>query len=557
MDEQTGLLRINPTGTDAWKNLKSDAERVKGTTLLELFAKDADRASRYSASHEDLFLDFSKNLVDAKTLDNLQKLARECGLADGIEKMFEGNPINETEGRSVFHVALRAPKTAVMRIDGENVIPQVHAVIDKMAAFVNRLDTDWKGFSGAKITDVVNIGIGGSDLGPVMVNEALRPYHVEGRRVHFVSNIDGSHMAQTLEELDQNTTLFIIASKTFTTIETMTNAHTARAWFLEKGEVSDVKKHFVAVSTNIPAVEEFGIDANNAFEFWDWVGGRYSLSSAIGLSVMVAVGEEHFRSLLAGMHSMDEHFRNTAPEENISVILGLLGLWYVNFMGAQSEALLPYDQNLQFLASYFQQASMESNGKMVDRSGEKVSYDTGAILWGGAGTNSQHSFFQLLHQGTHLIPCDFILAANPTHNLGHHHDLLVANALAQCEALMAGKSKDQVVDELKESGADDDTIARLAPFKVFNGNRPTNMLMIKKLTPYNLGKLIALYEHKIFVQGYIWDIFSFDQFGVELGKQLAKAIQPEVVGTAIPSRHDASTNNLLQKFKSWKEYKSK
>ncbi|MCL4113848.1 UNVERIFIED_CONTAM: hypothetical protein GTU68_043598 [Idotea baltica] len=540
MDERTGLLRINPTETEAWKDLRNDAERIKGSSLSELFSEDEDRVSKYCISHGDLFLDYSKNLIDGMTLDNLMRLAKDCGLRDGIKKMFDGVPINETEGRSVYHVALRAPKSSVMNVDGVNVIPEIHAVLDKMSAFVHRLDTDWKGFSGAKITDVVNIGIGGSDLGPVMVNEALSPYHVEGRRVHFVSNIDGSHMSQTLARLDQNTTLFIIASKTFTTIETMTNAHTARAWFLEKGSQSDVKKHFVAVSTNIPAVEEFGIDTNNAFEFWDWVGGRYSLSSAIGLSVMVAVGSEHFRSLLDGMHSMDSHFRNTEPEENISVVLGLVGLWYINFMGAQSEALLPYDQNLQYLASYFQQASMESNGKMVARDGEKVTYDTGAILWGGAGTNSQHSFFQLLHQGTHLIPCDFILAANPTHNLGQHHDLLVANALAQCEALMA----------------DEETISRLAPFKVFTGNRPTNMVMIKKLTPYNLGMLIAMYEHKIFVQGYIWDIFSFDQFGVELGKQLAKAIQPEVVGAADPSKHDASTNNLLQKFKSWKEYKS-
>lgn len=546
------LKRINPSQLPVWKDLQEHAKRMDQTTLVEMFAADPDRVNRFTADLPELHLDYSKNLIDSHVIKSLIQLGIDADLKDGIEKMFKGATINETEGRAVYHVALRAPKDAVLKVDGENVVPGVHQVLDKMQAFVESLDGSWKGFSGKKITDVVNIGIGGSDLGPVMVAEALKPFQVSGRKVHFVSNIDGSHIAQTLQDLDQETTLFIIASKTFTTIETMTNAHTARKWFLEKGNEAEVRKHFVAVSTNIPAVEDFGIDAQNAFEFWDWVGGRYSLSSAIGLSIMVAVGPHHFRDLLSGLHDMDEHFRTAPLENNLPALLALLGIWYTNFMGAQSEALLPYDQNLQFLASYLQQASMESNGKMVDRAGNRVTYDTGAILWGGAGTNSQHSFFQLLHQGTHLIPCDFILAANPTHRLGHHHDLLVANALAQCEALMRGKSEEQVKMEL--AGQPPEKIEQLTPFKVFAGNRPSSMIMINKLTPFNLGRLIALYEHKIFVQGYIWNIFSFDQFGVELGKQLAKAIEPEISGEEKPEKHDASTNNLLLKFKSWKEY---
>lgn len=546
------LKRISPVQVPAWKALGQQIDRIKSTSLMKMFEEDPDRVNRFTADLPELHLDYSKNLIDAQIMQYLFQLARETGLADGIGKLFSGATINETEERAVYHVALRAPKDAVMKVEGENVIPAVHAVLDKMEAFVESLAGEWKGFSGKKITDIVNIGIGGSDLGPVMVVDALRPFHTPGRKVHFVSNIDGSHIAQTLQDLDQETTLFIIASKTFTTIETMTNAHTARKWFLEKGGEKDIRKHFVAVSTNIPAVEAFGIDARNAFEFWDWVGGRYSLSSAIGLSIMASVGPYHFRELLSGMHAMDEHFRTAAAENNLPVILALLGIWYTNFLDAQSEALLPYDQNLQFLASYLQQASMESNGKMVDRAGHRVSYDTGAILWGGAGTNSQHSFFQLLHQGTHLIPCDFILAANPTHNLGHHHDLLVANALAQCEALMRGKPEKQVRQEL--AALPPEKIDQLIPFKVFEGNRPSTMIMISKLTPFNLGRLIALYEHKIFVQGYIWNIFSFDQFGVELGKQLAKAIEPEINGEEKPERHDASTNNLLLKFKSWKKY---
>ncbi|MCB0669855.1 MAG: glucose-6-phosphate isomerase [Saprospiraceae bacterium] len=546
------LKRHNPSQLPAWKALQDQVGRINENTLTGMFKADPDRVNRFTADLPELHLDYSKNLIDAEVMQSLLDLAVQTELGHGIEQLFSGAMINETEERAVYHMALRAPKDAVMEVDGENVVPAVHSVLEKMETFVHSLDSDWKGFSGKKITDIVNIGIGGSDLGPVMVVEALKPYQVSGRRVHFVSNIDGSHISQTLAELDQETTLFIIASKTFTTIETMTNAHTARKWFREKGSESDVRKHFVAVSTNIEAVEKFGIDSRNAFEFWDWVGGRYSLSSAIGLSIMVAVGPRHFRDLLSGMHAIDQHFQTSEFENNLPVILALLGIWYTNFLGAQTEAVLPYDQNLQFLATYLQQASMESNGKMVDRSGKRVHYDTGAILWGGAGTNSQHSFFQLLHQGTHLIPCDFIIAANPTHTLGHHHDLLVANALAQCEALMQGKPEKQVRDEL--AAMPPEKIEQLTPFKVFSGNRPSTMIMISKLTPFNLGRLIALYEHKIFVQGYIWNIFSFDQFGVELGKQLAKAIEPEIKGDVKPEKHDASTNNLLLKFKSWKRY---
>jgi glucose-6-phosphate isomerase len=554
MSQFLHLQRVNPLQQPAWKELADHAGRLKQLTLIHLFEDDDDRVNRFSADLEELHLDYSKNLIDPHVMKSLLDLAVGTGLGDGIRKMFGGAPINETEDRSVYHVALRSPQTAVMMVEGENVIPSVHAVLSKMEDFVSSLERDWMGFSGKRITDVVNIGIGGSDLGPVMVTEALRPYHVAGRKVHFVSNIDGSHITQTLQALDQETTLFIIASKTFTTIETMTNAHTARTWFLEKGSEKDIRKHFVAVSTNIPEVVKFGIDAHNAFEFWDWVGGRYSLSSAVGLSIMVAVGPTNFGELLAGMHTMDEHFRETDFENNLPVILALLGIWYTNFLGAQTEALLPYDQNLQYLPAYLQQASMESNGKMVGRDGKPVSYLTGPILWGGAGTNSQHSFFQLIHQGTHLIPCDFILAANPTHSLDRHHDLLVANALAQCEALMTGKPEATVRQELTIAGMLVEKIEQLTPFKIFEGNRPSTMIMIRKLTPYNLGMLVAMYEHKIFVQGYIWNIFSFDQFGVELGKQLAKVIEPEIRGDASPEKHDASTNNLLQKFKSWKEY---
>ena len=554
MSTKNTLKRINPSSLPVWHELSREAARLKNLSMKDLFIRDSDRVARFSRQMGELYLDYSKNRIDPQVMEKLLQLATETDLKDGIEKMFAGAPINETEERAVYHVALRAPRSADMTVDGDNIMHKVHAVLNQMESFVTRLDESWKGFTGKKITDVVNIGIGGSDLGPVMVVEALKPFHVKGRRVHFVSNVDGSHMAQTLEKLDQETTLFIIASKTFTTIETMTNAHSARRWFLQDGEKADIRKHFVAVSTNVPAVEQFGIDAQNVFEFWDWVGGRYSLSSAVGLSVMVAVGSVYFREMLAGMYAMDEHFRESELENNIPTILALLGIWYVNFMGAQSEAMLPYDQNLQFLSTYFQQASMESNGKMVDRSGELVTYDTGAILWGGAGTNSQHSFFQLLHQGTHLIPCDFILAANPSHRLFHHHDLLVANALAQCEALMNGKSEEEVRQELSLSDLSEDRIERILPYKVFEGNRPTNMVMIKRLTPFNLGSLIAMYEHKIFVQGYIWNIFSFDQFGVELGKQLAKALQPEISGSSKPENHDASTNALLNRLKSWREY---
>ncbi|MCB0685058.1 MAG: glucose-6-phosphate isomerase [Saprospiraceae bacterium] len=546
------LKNINPTKTQAWKKLSDAYNSTSTIEMKSLFRQDNNRKEKYTITYNNFTLDFSKNRITDEIFQYLIDLANETDLADGIQKMFSGDKINETENRAVLHTALRSFSGKEILLDGTNVMLEVKETLEKMKNFTNDVVSGkFKGYTGKSITDIVNIGIGGSDLGPRMVVDALQ-YYKNHLKTHFISNIDGDHVMETIKNLDPETTLFIIVSKTFTTQETLTNALTVKKWFLQSAKESDIKHNFVAVSTNLSKVYEFGIDKDNVFTMWDWVGGRYSLSSAIGLSIMVAVGAKHFREMLEGMHSVDEYFRTSPLEENISVILGLLGIWYANFMGAQTEAILPYDQNLQYLASYLQQASMESNGKMVDRSGKKVTYSTGSILWGGAGTNSQHSFFQLLHQGTHLIPCDFIIAANPTHHLGHHHDLLVANVLAQCEALMRGKSADVVREEL--AGQPPEKIEQLTPFKVFTGNRPSTMIMIDKLTPYNLGRIIALYEHKIFVQGYIWNIFSFDQFGVELGKQLAKAIEPEITGHEKPEKHDASTNNLLLKFKSWKTY---
>ncbi len=547
------LLKIDPTKTGVWSDLKTKALDIRELSLCEEFGRDTARADRFSVTFGDLHLDFSKNLIDEEVFQMLLTLADRVLLEDAMQKLKSGAMINETESRAVGHMALRAPKGAASIVRGEDVSGIVHCVLDRMKDFVRSLDTTWVGFDGRRITDVVNIGIGGSDLGPLMVVEALKPYQVSSRRVHFISNVDGAHISQLLPDLDRGTTLFIVASKSFTTIETMTNAHTARSWFLEKGKDADIAKHFVAVSTNVTAVEQFGIDPAHVFEFWDWVGGRYSLCSAIGLSIMAAVGVDHFSQLLAGMHSMDRHFIESKNEENIPLILALLGIWYTNFLGAQSEAVLPYSQNLQHLPAYLQQASMESNGKSVDRSGNKISYKTGAILWGGSGTNSQHSFFQLLHQGTHLIPCDFICVANAMHNLNHHHDLLLANAIAQCEALMKGKTEEEARNELIESGVSEEKAAALIPYKIFEGNRPSNMIVLKRLNPFNLGTLIALYEHKIFVQGYIWNIFSYDQFGVELGKQLANEITPEIRGESMPERHDGSTNDLIKLVKSWRD----
>lgn len=549
------LPRKNPTESPKWQELKTHYQSLKNAHMLDLFKEDPQRTEKLSIDLDEMLLDFSKNRLTQDTLNLLIDLARDLDLEAGIDKLFKGELINETEHRAVMHMALRAPKNKTMTVDGENVVEEVHQVLDKMKAFTARLDNKtWKGYTGKDITDVVNIGIGGSDLGPVMVAEALTPYHRLDRQVHFVSNVDGAHISQTLAKLDPETTLFIIASKTFTTIETMTNAHSARLWFLQNATESDIAKHFVAVSTNLPGVVEFGIDPANVFEFWDWVGGRYSLASAVGLSIMVAVGAENFTSMHEGMHAMDMHFLETPLEKNLPVMLALIGIWYTNFFGSETEAILPYDQNLQYLPSYLQQAAMESNGKMVSRDGVNVEYNTGTILWGGAGTNSQHSFFQLLHQGTRLIPADFILPINPQHKLFHHHDLLVANAIAQCEALMCGKDEQTVRTELAASGLSQDAIDRLTPFKIFNGNRPTNMILLKKLTPYSLGMLIAAYEHKIFVRGYLWNIFSFDQFGVELGKALAKALEPELTGPSKPELHDPSTNRLVELFKEYKTY---
>ncbi len=551
MTNMDTLKKTDPTTTVAWNKLTRHHQDIKDQKLLHLFAHDTERVSRFSLEIEDIYLDYSKNLIDTRTMDLLCELADELDLADGIEKMFGGKAINETEGRSVLHTALRAPASSKVLVEGINVTPQVQAVLQRMREFVDQFDTQqWTGFTGKQITDFVNIGIGGSDLGPVMVAEALRPFHHIDRNVHFVSNVDGAHLSQTLESLIPETTLFIIASKTFNTIETMTNAHSARQWFLEAGTQDDVKQHFVALSTNIEAAVTFGIDEKNIFEFWDWVGGRYSLSSAIGLSIMIAVGAKHFEEMLNGMHMMDWHFRYAPTRQNMPTILALISLWYGNFFGSETEAVLPYDQNLKYLPAYLQQASMESNGKMVDRSGKRVAYNTGSIIWGDAGTNSQHSFFQLLHQGTRLIPCDFLLPVNPNHNLSGHHNLLAANAFAQCEALMKGKTEAEVREELVHSGLDQESIDALVPFKVFEGNRPTNMILIKQLTPHTLGALISMYEHKIFVQGYIWNIFSFDQFGVELGKALAKELAPELSGEGNPPQHDGSTNALVEKYKS-------
>jgi len=541
------LTSINPTTTEAWKNLQEHYEAIRQKTLIERFDEDSGRCDKFAIELEDLLLDYSKNHLTDETLQLLVQLAKECRLEENRAAMFAGEKINVTEGRAVLHTALRTRLKAEVKVEGQNVLPLIHRELDKMSAFVTQIhDGSKQGFTGKRITDVVNIGIGGSDLGPMMVYEGLTPYHVEGLDVHFVSNIDGSHLSDTLAKLDAETTLFVIASKTFTTIETMTNARSARSWFLKFGSQADVAKHFVAVSTNAELVQEFGIDSENMFTFWDWVGGRYSLSSAIGLSVMLGVGPEHFLSLLEGMEAMDRHFEEAPLDKNMPVIMALLGIRYGNFFGSQSEALLPYDQHLQHFPAYLQQASMESNGKSVDRDGTAVTYQTGAILWGGAGTNSQHSFFQLLHQGTELIPCDFILCAKPLHNLEAHHDILVANCLAQTEALMKGRTLKEVKDDMG-----DQTNSPVVPFKVFEGNRPSNTLMLQQLNPRSLGMLIALYEHKIFTQGIIWNIYSFDQFGVELGKVLAKKILPELQNEAM-GEHDSSTEKLIRLYRTKK-----
>ncbi|QXC57287.1 glucose-6-phosphate isomerase [Vibrio mimicus] len=548
------LKNINPTQTQAWKALTAHFESAQDMDLKALFEQDSERFAKYSARFgQDILVDYSKNLVNAETMQHLFALAKETELQSAIAAMFKGEAINQTEDRAVLHTALRNRSNSPVLVNGEDVMPAVNAVLAKMKAFSERvIGGDWKGFTGKVITDVVNIGIGGSDLGPYMVTEALVPYK-NHLTMHFVSNVDGTHMAETLKKVDPETTLFLVASKTFTTQETMTNAHTARDWFLKvAGDEAHVAKHFAALSTNGKAVAEFGIDTDNMFEFWDWVGGRYSLWSAIGLSIILSIGYDNFVELLAGAHEMDQHFVNTPFESNIPVILALIGIWYNNFHGAESEAILPYDQYLHRFAAYFQQGNMESNGKYVDRDGNPVTYQTGPIIWGEPGTNGQHAFYQLIHQGTKLIPCDFIAPA-VSHNLvGDHHQKLMSNFFAQTEALAFGKSAQAVQAELEKTGKSAAEIAALVPFKVFEGNCPTNSILVKQITPRTLGNLIAMYEHKIFVQGVIWNIFSFDQWGVELGKQLANQILPELADNADVNSHDSSTNGLINAFKAFR-----
>lgn len=548
------LKNINPTQTQAWKALTAHFESAQDMDLKALFAQDSARFDNFSARFgADILVDYSKNLINEETLKHLFALANETELKTAIEAMFSGEAINKTEDRAVLHTALRNRSNKPVMVDGEDVMPAVNAVLEKMKSFTDRvIGGEWKGYTGKAITDIVNIGIGGSDLGPYMVTEALAPYK-NHLNLHFVSNVDGTHIVETLKKVNPETTLFLVASKTFTTQETMTNAHSARDWFLASaGDEAHVAKHFAALSTNATAVSEFGIDTDNMFEFWDWVGGRYSLWSAIGLSIALAVGYDNFIELLDGAHEMDNHFASTELESNIPVILALIGLWYNNFHGAESEAILPYDQYMHRFAAYFQQGNMESNGKYVDRDGNAVTYQTGPIIWGEPGTNGQHAFYQLIHQGTKLIPCDFIAPAVSHNPAGDHHQKLMSNFFAQTEALAFGKDEATVKAEFAKAGKSEEEAATLAPFKVFEGNRPTNSILVKQITPRTLGNLIAMYEHKIFVQGVIWNIFSFDQWGVELGKQLANQILPELADASEISSHDSSTNGLINAFKAFK-----
>ncbi len=546
------MKNTNPENTQAWKNLQQLAADKKDLKIRSLF-ENPIRFQNYSIRLGDLLIDYSKNRVDDAVKAELLNLASQMDLTSAIEAMFTGESINMTENRAVLHTALRNRSHEAVIVENKDVMPDIHAVLTQMKGFVDAIHNgSWRGYTGKPIKSLVNIGIGGSDLGPVMVTEALKPYQKDGISIHFVSNVDGSHIAETLKKLDPETTLFFIASKTFTTQETMTNAHSARSWFLEYARREDaIAKHFVALSTNEKAVAAFGIDTKNMFAFWDWVGGRYSLWSAIGLPIACAIGFGNFEQLLEGAHDMDKHFRQTPFEGNIPVILALIGIWNTNFLGATSEAILPYDQYLHRFAAYFQQGNMESNGKYVSRNGEKVDYATGPIIWGEPGTNGQHAFYQLIHQGTHLIPCDFIAPAISHNPISDHHVKLLSNFFAQTEALMNGKSLDEVVAEMRMAGKSDDEIKKIAPHRVFEGNRPTNSILVKKITPFTLGQLIAMYEHKIFVQGVIWNIYSFDQWGVELGKVLANAILPELKNKDQINTHDGSTNGLINAFKAF------
>lgn len=544
--------RVNPTTTQAWLLLKKHfQEEMQRTKMKTLFENDGDRFKKFSIRFNDILFDYSKNIVTPKTLQLLQLLAEECNVKEAIQAMFNGEKINETEGRAVLHTALRNFSDSPVMVDGADVMPDVRRVLAQMKSFCESIHNgEWKGYTGKQIKYIVNIGIGGSDLGPLMVTEALKPYKKANIESYFVSNVDGTHIAETLKKITPDETLFLIASKTFTTQETMTNAHTARAWFLENAkDEKHVAGHFAALSTNEKDVTKFGIDPKNMFEFWDWVGGRYSLWSAIGLSIALSIGFDNFESLLKGAHEVDEYFKKEKFDKNIPVLMALLGVWYTNFFKAQSEAILPYDQYMHRFAAYFQQGNMESNGKYVDRIGDEVRYSTGPVIWGEPGTNGQHAFYQLIHQGTVLIPCDFIAPAISHNPIGDHHSKLLSNFFAQTEALMTGKSEAEVKAEFEAAGKTKEEIKKLTPFKVFQGNRPTNSFLVKQITPASLGSLIALYEHKIFVQGVIWNIFSFDQWGVELGKQLANKILPELESTKAVSTHDSSTNGLINAFK--------
>lgn len=548
------MKNINPTQTAAWQALQKHFDEMKDVTIADLFAKDSDRFSKFSATFDDqMLVDYSKNRITEETLAKLQDLAKECDLAGAIKSMFSGEKINRTENRAVLHVALRNRSNTPILVDGKDVMPEVNAVLEKMKTFSEEIISgEWKGYTGKAITDVVNIGIGGSDLGPYMVTEALRPYK-NHLNMHFVSNVDGTHIAEVLKKVNPETTLFLVASKTFTTQETMTNAHSARDWFLKAaGDEKHVAKHFAALSTNAKAVGEFGIDTANMFEFWDWVGGRYSLWSAIGLSIVLSIGFDNFVELLSGAHAMDKHFSTTPAEKNLPVLLALIGIWYNNFFGAETEAILPYDQYMHRFAAYFQQGNMESNGKYVDRNGKVVDYQTGPIIWGEPGTNGQHAFYQLIHQGTKMVPCDFIAPAITHNPLSDHHQKLLSNFFAQTEALAFGKSREVVEQEYRDQGKDPATLDYVVPFKVFEGNRPTNSILLREITPFSLGALIALYEHKIFTQGVILNIFTFDQWGVELGKQLANRILPELKDDKEISSHDSSTNGLINRYKAWR-----
>ena len=545
--------KVNPTTTKAWRKLTKHYKVLKDDSMKSLFAAQPDRFKQFSIQFEDILIDYSKNIITDETKSLLVKLAKECDLKAAIDAMFQGEIINETENRAVLHTALRNRSNKPVLTDGKDVMPEVKAVLNKMEKFCKTVISGaWKGYTGKSITDIVNIGIGGSDLGPVMVTEALKPY-ANHLNIHFVSNVDATHLAEVLKKINFETTLFLIASKTFTTQETMANALSARQFFLEQAKDEKfVKLHFAALSTNEKAVSQFGIDTDNMFGFWDWVGGRYSLTSAIGLSIALYIGFDNFKKLLEGFDAMDKHFQKTPFEKNIPVLLALIGVWYVNFFGAESEAILPYDQYMHRFAAYFQQGNMESNGKNVDRNGHDVTYQTGPIIWGEPGTNGQHAFYQLIHQGTRLIPCDFLAPAISHNPIGEHHTLLLSNFFAQTQALMLGKTEEQVIAEFEKAGKKPEDYQKLVHFKVFKGNRPTNSILFKQLTPRTLGSLIALYEHKIFVQGVIWNIFSFDQWGVELGKQLANSILPELKDDKPVEKFDSSTNGLINAWKMMK-----